>query len=384
MGFILLLFLLGVGSAASDASEPVPSRPYWTGRIEQDTTWRDTVYVGGDVTIAAAATLTLAPNTQVLFLPYHDDTRGGLDSTRAELTVEGRLAAQAGGIVFRSADAGSLGADWHGLVVERGGRADVSNAAIRDGLRCLYAKMGGRVRMDAIAFANCGKPTAPADAAKQATPEERARKEDFPKIGGQETTSTTRRIISKLIMGGLSHSAVARDSTQADSGVSSLTVNERHRLFDIENGGLRLLAKVGAGTVSGIAFTALSIPVQAAIYQPSGDPDADAYRGVAFLLVGAAIGCSVGFPFGVSSVDPYDSLPKTLLAGVIPGAVGFSALLLNQENEDIASFFVYVVPVISSPIVSELWRQPPQARRVSFALSPTLNGGLSAVAQLRF
>ena len=83
MRSILMLFLLEVGSAASDASEPAPSRPYWTGRIEQDTTWRDTVYVGGDVTVAAAATLTLAPNTQVLFLPYYDATQGGLDSTRA-------------------------------------------------------------------------------------------------------------------------------------------------------------------------------------------------------------------------------------------------------------------------------------------------------------
>ena len=71
------------------------SLDYWTGRIEQDTTWRDTVYVGGDVTIASGATLTLAPDTQVHFLPYRDDTQGGLDSTRAELIVEGRLNAQA-------------------------------------------------------------------------------------------------------------------------------------------------------------------------------------------------------------------------------------------------------------------------------------------------
>ena len=100
--FVLLLLI--VGTAVSDASEPVPSRPYWMGRIEQDTTWHDTVYVGGDVTIAAAATLTLAPNTKVLFLPYRDDVRGGLYTTRAELIVAGRLAAQAGGIVFGSAD----------------------------------------------------------------------------------------------------------------------------------------------------------------------------------------------------------------------------------------------------------------------------------------
>ena len=174
---------------------------------------------------------------------------------------------------------------------------------------------------------------------------------------------------------------------QSVESVRSLTVNERHRpflLFDIEDRGLRLLAKVSAGTVSGVALTALSIPFQDGIVEPSGDPDTDAWRGLEFLLIGTAIGCSVGFPLGVSLVDPYDSLPKTLLAGVIPGAVGFSTLLLNQEAAGIAFLSMYVVPVISSPIMSELSRQPPQARRVSFALAPTLNGGLSAVAQLRF
>ena len=136
---------------------PDASLDYWTGRIEQDTTWRDTVYVGGDVTIASGATLTLAPDTKVHFMPYHDDTQGGLDSTRAELIVEGRLYAQAEGIVFCSAAATSLGADWYGIVIERGGLADVSHATIRDGLRCLNAEMGGRVRMDHVAFTNCEK-----------------------------------------------------------------------------------------------------------------------------------------------------------------------------------------------------------------------------------
>ena len=136
---------------------PDASLDYWTGRIEQDTTWRDTVYVGGDVTIASGATLTLAPDTKVHFMPYRDDTQGGLDSTRAELIVEGRLHAQAEGIVFCSANALSLGADWYGIVIERGGLADVSNATIRDGLRCLNAEMGGRVRMDHVAFTNCEK-----------------------------------------------------------------------------------------------------------------------------------------------------------------------------------------------------------------------------------
>ena len=97
---------------------PDTSLDYWTGRIEQDTTWRDTVYVSGDVTIASGATLTLSPNTQIHFMPYRDDTPGGLDSTRAELIVEGRLHAQVEGIVFRSAAATSLGADWYGIIVE--------------------------------------------------------------------------------------------------------------------------------------------------------------------------------------------------------------------------------------------------------------------------
>ena len=153
-----------------------------------------------------------------------------------------------------------------------------------------------------------------------------------------------------------------------------------HRPFNIENRGLRLLAKVAAGTGLGIVVTAMTLDIQAAIHEPSGNIDL-----LNSLVTGTAIGWSVGFPLGVSLVDPYDALPKTLLAGVIPGAVGFSYLLLNQDNAGIeAFFFLYVAPSIGSLIVSEKSRQPPQARRVSFALSPTLNGGFSAVAQLRF
>ena len=480
MRFILLLFLLGVGSAVGDASEPAASRPYFTGRIEQDTTWRDTVYVGGDVTIAAAATLTLAPNTQVLFLPYHDETRSGLDSTRAELIVEGRLAAQAGGIVFRSADAGSLGADWHGLVVERGGQADVSYAAIRDGLRCLYAKRGGRVRMDAIAFANCGKPTAPADAAKLATPAGTWRKEELGLFHPRETKITPpmnqpserqeitihisaehKAVISALSaavdeettvtgiaeldslaatygLKGIYHTGRSSDvddgarfrgrartgqstrmrrSSDVDDGsqfrltfppgadgvamagayrnlsyiqsvesVGSLTVKERHRPFDIEDRGLRLLAKVAAGTVSGVVVTALSIPIQDSIVEPSGDPDTDAWRGLEFLLIGAAIGSTVGFPIGVSLVDPYDSFVATLIGGVVP--VGGGLALVGAGRGSWVSVIGGVValcsPFIGSLHASEKSRQLPQDRRISFALSPTLNGGLSAVTTLRF
>ena len=141
--------------------------------------------------------------------------------------------------------------------------------------------------------------------------------------------------------------------------------------FDIEDARLRLLAKVAAGTASGVVFTVIAAGAIA------NDPRA---MGGAF-LGGAAIGSSVGFPIGVTKVDPYDSFPMTLLAGVISGMAGYSLLIAGQES-DVAAFLF--VPVTSSLIASELSRKPPQARRVSFALAPTLNGGLSATATLRF
>ena len=311
---------------------PDASVHYWTGRIEQNTTWRDTVYVIGDVTIASGVTLTLAPNTKVHFMPYHDDTQGGLDSTRAELIVEGRLHAQAEGIVFCSAAATSLGADWYGIVVERGGLADVSNATIRDGRRCLYAKMGGRVTMDHIVFANCGKQTA---------------------------------------------QSFSRRSAASDSLSEQMkAIIKRYYTEDMT---LRLAKKVAGGTIFCFSFTVLGLwgsvdALSDGSYSDSG------LEGAALVLSTAAIGFSVGFPLGVSSIDPYDSLPKTLLAGVIPGAVWRMGNSVTVSGFWMAS----IVSVISSLTASELSRKPPQDRRVSVDLVPNPKGGLSAVATLRF
>ena len=452
-----------------DTRRPDASFGYFTGRIEQDTTWCGTVYVGGDVTIASAATLTLAPNTQVHFLPYHDETQGGLDLTRAELIVEGRLAAQAGGIVFRSADAGSLGADWYGLVVEQGGRADVSNAAIRDGLRCVYAKRGGFVTMDHVAFANCGKPTASEDAAslsmsrrsaqplpalRVAEKTDRQRSKRVGQVAGKSNAETKpaeitihirhehKGVVSALLEAVDEATPVTGiaelDSLAATygligiyrtSGRSSGLYGYRFRLtfppgsdvvaiakaygnlsyiqsvvgeaenppvllgHRIANGlrGIRVLGggehavvriptKVVCGTLSGVVFTAIGFVGIAS----TDDGPSDSAGSVGYLLLGMYVGSAVGFPLGVSAADPYDSLPTTLLAGVIPGLAGYSLLAADQDNDRTAFLFMYVVPVIGSLIASELWRKPPQDRRVSFGLSPIPNSGLSAVTMLRF
>ena len=150
-----------------------------------------------------------------------------------------------------------------------------------------------------------------------------------------------------------------------------------------ENPNLRMAKKVAAGTVSSIVFTAIGfVGVGSAL--SDGSYSDDGLEGVGFLLFGAAIGSSVGFPIGVTLVDPYDSLPLTLLAGVIPGSAGYFLLRADHEKSDTAFFLMYVVPVISSLMVSEIWHHSPQDRRVSFGLSPTLNGGFSTVTTLRF
>ena len=144
-----------------------------------------------------------------------------------------------------------------------------------------------------------------------------------------------------------------------------------------EDAGLRVLKKMAIGTLSGIVFTGMAVGVQDKIWESKGDPD------IGFLLNGFLWGSWVGFPFGVSSVDPYDSLPTTLFAGVIPPVLaGYSLAIAGQA--DIGLTVIYVGPIIGSLYASEKWRKPPQARRVSFGLAPTFNGGLSAVAQLRF
>ena len=335
-----VLLLLGVGAAASAASELAASRPYWTGRVEQDTTWRDTVYVGGDVTIAAAATLTLAPNTKVLFLPYRDDVRGGLDTTRAELIVAGRLAAHTGGIVFRSADAGSLGADWYGLVVERGGRADVSNAVIRDGLRCVYAKRGGFVRMDAVAFANCGKPTAPADIHTQSA-------------------------------------EPVKPSVEPVKRVDSYFLNDRAIT--------RIPTKVGVGMLTALGAAVIAYEN----LKPNEDEDDFGDPPGLEGHVSVALGLLFGYPVGVYLADPVES--SFWMTCVVHG-VGFWWVV---EESWVAVLGVPVVASELSRLLPKRFRNPNPFKwlfgkfgqptpRASFGLVPDPQRGLSARATLRF
>jgi hypothetical protein len=58
------------------------------GTISQNTTWSNTVYVSGDITVADDATLTVSPGTTVYMMP-DDNERTGYDTTRVEFHVKG-------------------------------------------------------------------------------------------------------------------------------------------------------------------------------------------------------------------------------------------------------------------------------------------------------
>ena len=354
---MLMVEEAGAGQAVNhtgDTQPPDASVHYWTGRIEQDATWRDTVYVGGDVTIASGATLTLAPDTQVHFLPYRDDTQGGLDSTRAELIVAGRLQAQAKGIVFCSANAASLGADWYGIIVERGGLADVSNAEIRDGLRCLYAKMGGRVAMDHIAFANCGKPT----------------------------------------IQSLSQRSAASNSTQADTSHASLMLQATPDRFPLQAGRVdemdpdkRVATKLAYGVLGGVGGGAVGAVVGFALgsygdKNCGGNDDPFCGAGGVFgsLIVGSC-GYSIGTAVGVSRIDPHDLFGASLVGSV----VGFTGgiWLISASESELLFPSLFIGPVVGATLASE-WSRSTKKIPLFMNLVPDSRGLLSAVATLRF
>ena len=135
---------------------PVEAEPLEAGPITTSTTWSGTVRVGGDVTIAPGATLTLARGTRVLFMANRDDAAGGSDRTRSELIVEegGALVAGAGGILFGPSNAAPAAPGWYGIRVLNGGRADLARARLRDGVRCV--ENAGALKLANTRFSDCG------------------------------------------------------------------------------------------------------------------------------------------------------------------------------------------------------------------------------------
>ena len=141
--------------------------PGASGRLAADERWAGSVRVAGDVTVPAGVTLRVAANSVLQFLADRDDTGGGTDAGRSELIVAGTLDASAGSITFRSTNASPTAAEWYGIRVGSGGRANLSSASLHDGVRCV-SNEGGTVTLTndlgerTTTFDACGmEPSAP-------------------------------------------------------------------------------------------------------------------------------------------------------------------------------------------------------------------------------
>ncbi len=159
--------------------------------------------------------------------------------------------------------------------------------------------------------------------------------------------------------------------------------NHIHGLGGSKHAGARIFTKVVSGTLSYVAIWGIgSLLYHSYIYDEPEEP-AGPMEGVEVFIYGLVAGGAVGFPVGVTLVDPDDSLPITLLAGVIPAAAG---LYFFESEKSVASGFLlaWVYPPFISLAASELWRNPAEDRRTSFALVPTPRGGLSGITTLRF
>ena len=141
----------------------------------------------------------------------------------------------------------------------------------------------------------------------------------------------------------------------------------------VESPVIRVAKKLGAGVLGG-SFGVLVV----FIIGENSDPDPDPAP-IAAVAAGpdiALLGYTFGSPIGVSWVDSRDKGILTWAGSMAGWFVGRMAL----ERDTSWPF----APLIGATIASELWRKPPQSRRVSFGLSPTSNGGLSASATLHF
>jgi hypothetical protein len=81
--------LYAQGKLGAGAINAYRSLTQW-GTISENTTWANTVYVSGDLSVASGKTLTISPGT-VINIATDDNEVTGSDTTRIEFLVDGFL-----------------------------------------------------------------------------------------------------------------------------------------------------------------------------------------------------------------------------------------------------------------------------------------------------
>ena len=179
---------------------------------------------------------------------------------------------------------------------------------------------------------------------------------------------------------------------------NSLMVQEMNPPLDIENkvdnrDSLRIGKKIAAGVLGGVAggFVGAAIArnmERRAWSEPEPGTDPSASYAIGALVAnikGFCIGSMFGAVISMSLVDRQDNLRITFghsLTGSVVGLLGGIGLTTASKGALWPSLFVG--PVALATAWSERSRKRPESRRVSFGLVPTPQGGLSAIATLRF
>ncbi len=148
------------------------------------------------------------------------------------------------------------------------------------------------------------------------------------------------------------------------------------------------LAGLGIGSVMGLGVSlAISSTCEDSGYDNNEGPFCGYYssccgfKSAVYGILAGLISYPAGTAVGVSRVDPHDRFIASL-GGSVVGLLG--GIWLTAASKGTLWPSLFVGPVAMATAWSERSRKPPESRRVSFGLSPTLNGGLSAVATLRF
>ena len=150
----------------------------------------------------------------------------------------------------------------------------------------------------------------------------------------------------------------------------------------IDDRNWRIHRKLGAGALVGAGAGALVGAGFVLLWDKANPQEGDlvGFAVAASAAIFGGIGYVIGVPVGVSRVDPHDRFIASLAGSLIGGGVGYH--ITRQEYKLWPSCLIF--PLVGATAMSEVLRNPPEARRVSVGLAPGPKGSVSALATLRF
>jgi parallel beta-helix repeat protein len=136
--------------------ESFDTGPYWGGTIiNTDTTWQDTIYITGDVSLEQNAQLTIAQNTNVYFVPtdQNDDQIGDWSLLRNQATLSA-VGTESEPILFSVLGDVPAGGGFISIRGDNGGTSTITHVTIESGANC-YQELSGQTNMSQTTIQNC-------------------------------------------------------------------------------------------------------------------------------------------------------------------------------------------------------------------------------------